>query len=49
MKYQDDMSIKDIQEALNLGESAVKMRIKRAKARVAELVTQLKQSYHDTN
>ncbi|MFN4315287.1 MAG: RNA polymerase sigma factor [Chitinophagaceae bacterium] len=49
MKYQDDMSIKDIQEALNLGESAVKMRIKRAKARVAELVAQLKQDYHDTN
>ena len=34
MKYQDDMSIKEIQEALSLGGSAVKMRVKRAKERV---------------
>ena len=34
MKYQDDMSIKEIQEALGLGASAVKMRIKRAKEKV---------------
>ncbi|CAM1334022.1 RNA polymerase sigma factor [Tenacibaculum aestuariivivum] len=34
MKYQDDMSIKEITEALSLGESAVKMRLKRAKEKV---------------
>ncbi len=34
LKYQDDMSIREIQEALDIGESAVKMRIKRAKERV---------------
>ena len=34
MKYQDDMSIKEISETLEIGESAVKMRIKRAKQKV---------------
>ena len=34
LKYQDDMSIKEIQETLGIGESAVKMRLKRAKERV---------------
>lgn len=34
MKYQDDFSIEDIAESLALGESAVKMRIKRAKVKV---------------
>lgn len=34
MKYQDDMSIKDLQHVLQLGESAVKMRVKRAKEKV---------------
>jgi len=34
MKYQDDMAIKEIQESLDLGASAVKMRIKRAKEKV---------------
>jgi RNA polymerase sigma-70 factor (ECF subfamily) len=34
LKYQDDLSIKEIQEALGIGESAVKMRIKRAKEKV---------------
>ena len=37
MKYQDDLSIRDISQSLELGESAVKMRIKRAKERVMEL------------
>lgn len=37
LKYQDDVSIKDIAEAFEMGESAVKMRLKRAKARVVEL------------
>lgn len=31
MKYQDDMSIKEIGDAINITESAVKMRLKRAK------------------
>jgi RNA polymerase sigma-70 factor (ECF subfamily) len=37
MKYQDGMSIKDIQDIFQLGESAVKMRLKRAKNKVMEL------------
>ena len=37
MKYQDDMSIKDISIALAASESAVKMRIKRSKAKAVEL------------
>lgn len=36
MKYQDDYSIKEMQEMLNLSESAVKMRIKRAKAKAVD-------------
>ncbi len=34
MKYQNDLSIKEISEALEISESAVKMRLKRAKARI---------------
>lgn len=37
MKYKDDMSIKDISELLEIKESAVKMRLQRAKKRVLEL------------
>ena len=36
MKYQDDCSIKEIQEILNISESAVKMRIKRAKSKAID-------------
>lgn len=36
MKYQDEFSVKEIAESLQLGESAVKMRINRAKKRVLE-------------
>lgn len=36
MKYQDDISIKELQEVLKISESAVKMRLSRAKARIAE-------------
>jgi RNA polymerase sigma-70 factor (ECF subfamily) len=36
MKYQDDFSIKDIQDAIELSESAVKMRLKRAREKVIE-------------
>jgi RNA polymerase sigma factor (sigma-70 family) len=41
MKYQDDMSIKEISEALEVGESAVKMRLKRAKAKVVSVYENL--------
>ena len=41
MKYQDDMSIKEIKEALGIGESAVKMRIKRAKQKVISVYGEL--------
>lgn len=37
MKYRDDMTIKDIQELLNITESAVKMRLKRAKEKIQTL------------
>ena len=36
LKYQDGASIKDLTELLDLGESAVKMRLKRAKAKLIE-------------
>jgi len=36
LKYQDDVSIKDLQATLQIGESAVKMRLKRAKVKVIE-------------
>jgi len=42
MKYLDDLSIKDISNALRISESATKMRLKRAKARV---LYQYKKSY----
>ena len=44
MKYNDNISIKNIAEALRVSESAAKMRIKRAKAR---LVFLYKQKYKD--
>lgn len=37
MKYQDEMSIKDIAEVLSKTESAIKMKIKRAKHRAQEV------------
>jgi RNA polymerase sigma factor (sigma-70 family) len=37
MKYQDDMSIKEIADILNITESAVKMRLKRAKEKVKKV------------
>lgn len=36
MKYQDDLSVKEIMEVLVLGESAVKMRIMRARERAMQ-------------
>lgn len=37
MKYQDDLSIKEISEMLNLNQGAVKMRLHRAKKKILEL------------
>lgn len=37
LKYQDSMSIKELQEVLDVGESAVKMRLKRAKDKLIEV------------
>jgi RNA polymerase sigma-70 factor (ECF subfamily) len=44
MKYQDDMSIKEIAEALNRTESSTKMKIMRAKNRAFELYQQIMKS-----
>ncbi|MCP1996742.1 RNA polymerase sigma factor [Flavobacterium sp. HSC-61S13] len=41
MKYQDDLSIKTIAEQVGIGESAVKMRLHRAKKRVLEIYNSL--------
>jgi RNA polymerase sigma-70 factor (ECF subfamily) len=37
MKYQDDFSIKEIMETLAINESAVKMRLNRAKSKLLEV------------
>ncbi|MCF7560650.1 RNA polymerase sigma factor [Sabulilitoribacter multivorans] len=42
LKYQDDFSIKNIMEVLNISESAVKMRLKRAKLRIIEAYNNLR-------
>jgi RNA polymerase sigma factor (sigma-70 family) len=42
MKYQDDASIKELKEVLQISESAVKMRLSRAKARIIEEYNNLK-------
>ncbi|PCE62984.1 RNA polymerase sigma factor [Sediminicola luteus] len=39
LKYQDEVSIKDLQEVMGLGQSAVKMRLKRARNRVVKATT----------
>jgi RNA polymerase sigma factor (sigma-70 family) len=41
MRYQDGMSVKEISDALNAGESAIKMRLKRSRDRLADLITSL--------
>ncbi|WNJ21007.1 sigma-70 family RNA polymerase sigma factor [Pontibacter sp. G13] len=40
MKYQDDISIKELMNTLELSESAVKMRLARARKRVKQLIRQ---------
>ena len=42
LKYQDDFSIKSIMTILEITESAVKMRLKRAKARIIEAYNNLR-------
>ena len=41
MKYQDNMSIKDLMNTTGLGESAIKMRLKRSKEKAMEKYKQL--------
>ena len=41
LKYQDDVSVKELCSLLDIGESAVKMRLKRAKSRVLETYNSL--------
>ncbi|PWK19053.1 RNA polymerase sigma factor [Xanthomarina spongicola] len=41
LKYQDDLTIKDLEVVLEIGESAVKMRLKRAKAKIVEIYNNL--------
>ena len=41
MKYQDDFSIKEISESLEIGESAVKMRLKRSKEKLISVYKNL--------
>ncbi len=41
MKYHDGMSIREIQQILNVSESAVKMRIKRAKEKLRQLYNEI--------
>lgn len=44
MRYQDGMSVKDIADSLGIGESAVKMRLKRSRDRLADLIETLNKS-----
>ena len=37
LKYQDDVSVKELASLLNIGNSAVKMRLKRARAHVMKV------------
>ena len=39
LKYQDNLSIRELSEALDIGESAVKMRLKRAKDKLVQQYT----------
>jgi len=40
MRYQDGLSVKAIARALSVGQSAVKMRLKRSRDHLAELLTE---------
>lgn len=41
LKYQDDFSVREIQEVLNINKSAVKMRLKRARERIINVYKNL--------
>ena len=41
LKYQDRLSIKELTDILDIGESAVKMRLKRAKQRLINIYNSL--------
>jgi DNA-directed RNA polymerase specialized sigma24 family protein len=41
MRYQDGMSVRDISESLGVGESAIKMRLKRSRDRLGDLIEDL--------
>lgn len=41
MKYQDEVSIKELQDVLDVSESAVKMRLSRAKIKITEMYNQI--------
>lgn len=41
MRYQDGLSVKEISDTLNVGESAVKMRLKRSRDHLAKLINTL--------
>lgn len=41
LKYQDGVSIKELEDLLNIGSSAVKMRLKRAKVKIVEIYNTL--------
>ena len=45
LKYQDDVSIKELMDLLGIGESAVKMRLMRAKADLLEIYNTLGHEY----
>ena len=42
MRYQDKMQIREIATIFNLGESAIKMRLSRSRARLAEMLSQIR-------
>ena len=48
LKYQDDVSIKELQTLYNISESAVKMRLKRARTKVVEVYQTLKMETYGT-
>ena len=45
MRYQDDMSVKDIADSLNIGESAAKMRLKRSRHQLEILINELNKNH----
>tara|TARA_R110002049_G_C8985791_1_gene548657 strand:- start:445 stop:684 length:240 start_codon:yes stop_codon:yes gene_type:complete len=41
MKYKDNFTLKEIMEIMEIGESAVKMRLKRAKSKLIEIYNKI--------